>query len=218
MRTPRLDHIYTGDALQLLPTWPNGWADVLVTDPPYGNAARYGRAGRRILGDEHPLVGLHGVAATYPLLKRNATAYVFCAAHHVGFIEHFFLRYSKFQRRELLVWDKRTPGFGRPFRRVHECILVLEKGKPRYRDVYLPTVLSIPRADTTDHPHAKPPALLARLIRASSDPGGVVLDPFAGAGSTAVAAASAGRRFVGIELDPDYAELARGRGASEKAA
>ena len=217
MKHPELDRTYTADALQLLPTWPSAWADVLVTDPPYGNAARYGRAGRRIIGDEHPLVGLQAVAASYRLLKRNATAYVFCAAHHVGFLEHFFLRYSEFQRRELLVWDKRKPGFGRPFRRVHECILVLEKGRPRYRDTNIPTVLSVSRADTTDHPHAKPPELLERLIRASSDSGDVVLDPFAGSGSTAVAARNADRRFVGIEIDPAYAELARRR-TQERAA
>ena len=217
MKRPDLDRIYTADALQLLPSWPNGCVDVLVTDPPYGNAASYGRAGRRIIGDEHPLVGLQAVAASYRLLKRNATAYVFCAAHHVGFLEHFFLRYSDFRRRELLIWNKRQPGFGYPFRRMHECILVLEKGRPRYRETSIPTVLSVARAETKDHPHAKPVELLERLIQASSDPGDVVLDPFAGSGATAVAAQRADRRFIGIEVDPTYAELARTR-TQERAA
>ena len=53
--------------------------------------------------------------------------------------------------------------------------------------------------ENTAHPTQKPEKLLAKLILASSDPGGIVLDPFAGSGSTAVTAKKLGRRFVAIE-------------------
>lgn len=208
---PESDRIYTGDAAAMLATWPKESVELLLTDPPYGNATAYGRAKRRIVGDEHPLIGLQVVAASYRLLRRNATAYVFCAAHHVGFLEHFFLRYSQFRLRELLVWNKLNVGFGSQFRRAYECILVLEKGKPTYRETPIPTLLSVARASAKLHPHAKPTALLERLIRASSDVGDVVLDPFAGSGSTCLAARNLDRKFIGIEIDPDYAEIARQR-------
>jgi len=208
---PELDCIYTADASALLPTWRAGCVDLLVTDPPYGNGnVGYGVAKRRIAGDENPLVGLRAVAASYRLLKPNATAYIFCGPSHIAFLEHFFLRYSQFRIRELLVWNKGQIGFGSVFRRMHETIMVLEKGTPRYR-AQMPTVLTVRRADTTLHPHAKPVELLQRLIAASSDPEDVVLDPFAGSGSTAVAAMGLQRRFVGIEIDETHAANARTR-------
>ncbi len=61
------------------------------------------------------------------------------------------------------------------------------------------------------HPTQKPVALIARCLRASTDSGALVLDPFAGAGSTGVAALEQGRRFIGIEADVQYADIARKR-------
>jgi site-specific DNA-methyltransferase (adenine-specific) len=64
------------------------------------------------------------------------------------------------------------------------------------------------------HEAQKPIALLAYLIRLTTRPDQVVLDPFAGSGSTGVAALSEGRRFLGIEQDPRSAEIGRKRMAS----
>ncbi|MEI7705911.1 MAG: site-specific DNA-methyltransferase [Deltaproteobacteria bacterium] len=61
------------------------------------------------------------------------------------------------------------------------------------------------------HPTQKPLALLERVIAASSNPGDLVLDPFAGSGTTGVAAVMAGRRFLGVEMDPAYLDLAARR-------
>ena len=67
--------------------------------------------------------------------------------------------------------------------------------------------ISIPywsMAENTAHPTQKPEKLLAKLILASSNPGDLVLDPFAGSGSTAVTAKKLGRRFIGIEQNEQY--------------
>jgi site-specific DNA-methyltransferase (adenine-specific) len=61
------------------------------------------------------------------------------------------------------------------------------------------------------HPTQKPVALMARCLRATTEPGDLVLDPFAGSGSTGVAAIKMARRFVGCEVIEDYAGLARRR-------
>jgi site-specific DNA-methyltransferase (adenine-specific) len=58
------------------------------------------------------------------------------------------------------------------------------------------------------HPTQKPLALLERIIAASSDRGDLVLDPFVGSGTTGIAAAKLGRRFIGIDTDERYLELA----------
>ncbi|GMV37607.1 MAG: methyltransferase [Fimbriimonadales bacterium] len=67
------------------------------------------------------------------------------------------------------------------------------------------------------HPTQKPEALLSRIIAASSLPGGFVLDPFCGSGTTGVACVRLGRVFVGIELERDYIDVAKQRISDEVA-
>jgi site-specific DNA-methyltransferase (adenine-specific) len=61
------------------------------------------------------------------------------------------------------------------------------------------------------HPTQKPVSGLVPVVRTFSRPGDVVLDPFCGSGSTLVAAQSLGRRYIGIEIDAEYAEVAQAR-------
>jgi site-specific DNA-methyltransferase (adenine-specific) len=61
------------------------------------------------------------------------------------------------------------------------------------------------------HPTVKPIALMRWLVRLVTPPGGLVLDPFCGSGSTGAAAALEGRHFLGIELSREYAEIAAAR-------
>ena len=101
-----------------------------------------------------------------------------------------------------------------------------ENGKPKdwertpggnFRDTHpsnLWTDLTVPfwsMLENTDHPTQKPEKLLAKVILASSRPGGLVLDPFLGSGTTSVVAKKLGRRFVGIEMDETYCCLAEKR-------
>jgi len=62
-----------------------------------------------------------------------------------------------------------------------------------------------------NHPTVKPTALMQYLCRLITPTGGVVLDPYMGSGSTGKAAIREGFSFVGIELDPDYYEIAKAR-------
>lgn len=71
------------------------------------------------------------------------------------------------------------------------------------------------RANT--HPTVKPTELMRWLVRLVTPPGGLVLDPFTGSGSTGVAAVAEGFRFAGVELSPEYAEIARARVAHSEA-
>ena len=72
-------------------------------------------------------------------------------------------------------------------------------------------IWTIPGASTRDHPAPYPVELATRLVRMFSFVGDTVLDPFLGTGTTSVAAARAGRNSVGVEVDPEYLELARRR-------
>jgi len=68
-----------------------------------------------------------------------------------------------------------------------------------------------------DHPTEKPYELMADLVMCFTDPDDIVLDPFAGSGTTGVACLRLGRRFIGIEKNATYAQLARDRLDAEKA-
>ena len=66
------------------------------------------------------------------------------------------------------------------------------------------------------HPNEKPVELLEQLIEATTTPGALILDPFAGSGSTLVAAAKTGRQYIGIEIDEHYSQLAATRAAEHQ--
>lgn len=206
-----LNQIICGDALHVLKQLPDKSIDLVVTDPPYGDNIAYGVYNRTIAGNEHPLVALAVMAECYRLLKANTAAYMFCGARHLGFLRSFFQSYTKYAIRDVVIWDKMLRGQGHGFRHQHECILVLEKGKPRYRIPGLPNVLRFQRTRAVQHPHEKPVALIETLIQQSSNEWGTVLDPFLGSGTTAVAACGLNRHYLGVELDPGYYQIAKTR-------
>ncbi len=76
------------------------------------------------------------------------------------------------------------------------------------------TDISVPfwsMSENTVHPTQKPEKLIAKIVLASSNPGEIVLDPFAGSGTTPVVASKLGRHFIGIESDKDYCLIAQKR-------
>jgi DNA methylase len=112
---------------------------------------------------------------------------------------------------QCLVWDRECIGMGTPFRASHELIAFCRGPDFRWegrRD--MPNVLRCrwPYSEHEYHPAEKPVALYARLIETFTRPGQVVFDPFAGAGSSLVAAKRLGRRAVGVEADARYCEVA----------
>jgi site-specific DNA-methyltransferase (adenine-specific) len=94
-------------------------------------------------------------------------------------------------------WDETSDG---KFRDTHPSNI--------WTDITVP-FWSMP--ENTDHPTQKPEKLLAKILLASTNKGDMILDPFAGSGTTAVVAKKLGRRFVAIEADEDYCMLAAKR-------
>lgn len=102
-------------------------------------------------------------------------------------------------------------GYG--FRNQHELCLVLEKGNVEYKLNNFSNVVKMQHVqhDKNTHPHEKGIDLIKKIILHSSSENDIVLDPFLGSGTTAVACKQLGRNFIGIELSEKYCEIARKR-------
>jgi site-specific DNA-methyltransferase (adenine-specific) len=200
-------------------------ARLLITDPPWGvsyegktsarlRLANDGEAGSADLLDR-------SFAAVDSTLERGAAIYLFQPAGRNAstFLSSFERRWSL---RQILVWRKDSIVLGHAdYHFAHELIAYGNKASDGrwgrgtagwYGGDAETTVLDVPRPKASrEHPTAKPVALLATLIRNSSAPGDVVLDPFLGSGSTLVACEQLGRRCFGVEVDPGYVDVAVAR-------
>jgi site-specific DNA-methyltransferase (adenine-specific) len=124
--------------------------------------------------------------------------------------------------KQMVVWDKGPMGMGWHYRRSYETVLVAQRTGAacawydetnRVENMIRPGAYGvrkiIPSAD--QHPTEKPWQLAAAFMRWHTQPGEVVLDPFVGSGAFAEAAIREGRRFIGIEIDEGYFEIAKRR-------
>ncbi|MEO1188982.1 MAG: DNA methyltransferase, partial [Pseudomonadota bacterium] len=93
----------------------------------------------------------------------------------------------------------------------HESAFILAKGYPQKPANPISDIQPWRYTGNKDHPTQKSVGIIEPLIESFSKPGDLVLDPFLGSGTAAIAAALKGREYIGIELEPSYCELARQR-------
>ncbi len=114
---------------------------------------------------------------------------------------------------ETLIWASKSKEARPTFN--YQAMKALNDGVQMRSDWTLPICAGAERLKTGEgkkaHPTQKPEALLHRVLLATSSPGDVVLDPFFGTGTTGAVAKKLGRRFIGLEMDEGYAEIARKR-------
>jgi len=124
--------------------------------------------------------------------------------------------------KQMVVWDKGPMGMGWHYRRSYETVLVAQRGAGKCNwydetDRIENIVRHIPKLipSKADHPTPKPPALVEWFVQLHSKPGDLVLDPFNGGGSTAVACQRLGRRYIGIDVEERWLELTARRLSSQ---
>lgn len=190
--------LYCADCREVLPTLPK--VDAVVTDPPYGiaHSSNYGASwnGTQIAGDsdtslrDEVLMALSGVSAVvFGSWKQAKPAGV----HTV------------------LIWDKGdAAGMGDlsiPWKPNHEEIYIIGKGfSGRRGSAVLRHSVITWESQGRSHPHEKPVSLMASLVAKVC--GQCILDPFMGSGTTGVACMNLGRKFIGIEREPKYFDIA----------
>jgi site-specific DNA-methyltransferase (adenine-specific) len=202
-----------GDCMDAVKNIPSASVDMVMIDPPYSTptVASFGRQVTKRLSDL--AIQEYYFGALKPelerVLKHDAPLMIFCDDIYYAVLVGLFYDWKQIN---LLVWDKKRIGMGKPFRRRHECLFYANRGTPPLTGEmsHIPTILECPL--TKEHHGAeKPLELCEQMIRELTPPGGCVVDLFMGSGTTGVAAVKSGRRFTGCELDPRYFQTARQR-------
>ncbi len=231
-----IDTLIYGDAVEVMSGLPSDSVDLLVADPPYNLGKNYGVTIDSKDWEEYERFTRLWLAQAVRVLKPTGSIYVFMG---VRFISKLFLLMEDSFALTLNGWITwhYTQGMGRKigFSPRHEDILYFTKSSAftfNIDDVRIPQKYHRERnnmdganpgdvwefshvhycsAEREDHPTQKPEALLERIIKASSREGDTVLDPFVGSGTTCRVAQVLNRRYIGIDINPDYIALSEAR-------
>ena len=207
-----LNLVINADCVEVMQEMPEASVDSVITDPPY--LVNYQSSDGRGYQNDNPKDDSWLVPAftqIYRVLKPDS----FCVSFY-GFTKaEAFLaawREARFDIIGQFIWVKKYASAEKFVRYYHEQAYLLAKGRPKKPRVRLPSVLeSWVYTGNELHPTQKPVMAILPLVMAFSEQGDIVLDPFAGSGSTAVAACQLARKYIAIELDPTYARLAEER-------
>lgn len=229
-----IDKIYNEDCLIGMAKIADGTIDCIATDPPYkltsrgatGTMSGYwttDKAKKGIVFEHNDIEVEQYLPEFYRILKADAHCYVMCNNLNMP---HFFevIGKSDFHFVKLLVWDKQTKICGTYYMGQVEYIFLLRKGKDKpINNCGTSDLLSFANARDKNkdgsniHDSQKPIALMQTLIENSTDVGGIVLDPFMGSGTTALASIRSNRHYIGFEVSQDYYKLALQRIKNEQA-
>lgn len=210
-----------GEALDLYQAVPDGVLDAVVTDPPYCNT-----------GDSASVMKTSGKGFSLPketqffeawirehltlwsrLLKPDGVVWLTVDWRGAMALDAAAARLG-FREPKVGVWDRGGLGLGYALRSTYECFAVVPMSawEPLRRDV--PDVWRHPWSPAhRKHGHSaeKPVPLIRQALSVFTRPGALVLDPFAGSGTTGKACAEEGRRFIGFEREDVFVERALSR-------
>ena len=210
------NRILLGDCIQVMGQMPMESVDCILTDPPY--VCRFqSRDGRTVVNDDRDDWLIPAFTQMYRVLKPDRFVVSFYGWHKV---DAFFAAWKSAGFRPVghLVFAKRYASKERYVAYTHESAYLLAKGNPAKPHMMLRDVLGWEYTGNERHPTEKPLTAMMLLVEAFSKPGDLVLDPFVGSGTTAVAAKKLGRRYIGIDIEPVYAQQAQERVRHERRA
>lgn len=235
------DKILCGDVLEEIKKIPDGCVDLVVTSPPYnlknssGNGMKDGRGGKwsnaalikgysnhddNMPHEEYVAWQRECLSEMMRVIKDDGVIFY----NHKWRVQKGLIQDRQdivegFPVRQIIIWQRKggfnfNPGYFVPTYEVIYMIakpgFKLAKGANSHGDVW-----QISQAKGIDHPAPFPLELVEKVI--SSTNAEIVLDPFMGSGTTAIASKNLGRNYIGIEVSPTYCEYAKDRIAEETA-
>jgi site-specific DNA-methyltransferase (adenine-specific) len=231
-----INKIYNMDCLEGMKLIPDNSIDLVVTDPPYkivqggcSNKAVTINACGGILnkhdGDNTELVKKGKIfnhneiqfnewlPEIYRVLKDNSHCYIMINGRNLAELQMEAEKVG-FRFHNIIAWDKGNATPNKWYMQRLEFILFMFKGEAKkINNMGTTTLLQVPniKRGTKLHPTEKPVDLMKILIENSSKKNDIVLEPFAGCGSTLLACKETGRNFIGFELDKHYHSIAEKR-------
>ena len=208
--------LYNGDCLEVMDKLIEEGVkvDCILTDIPYGEVNRAKESGLRKLKKGKADELTFDIETLLIKLEKICTGsfYIFCGIEQVSEIRKFFREKDILTR--LCIWEKTNPS---PINcQYHwmssiECCIYAKKKKATFNEHYKSCVWRNPVGRSKIHPTEKPLKLFKYLIETSTNEGDLVLDCCMGSGTTGVACANTNRKFIGIELDNNYFDIASKR-------
>jgi site-specific DNA-methyltransferase (adenine-specific) len=238
--SPPENTILAADALQILPAWPEGSVDLVFADPPFNIGYKYDKYRDDLPPTAYIAWTQAWVDACLRVLKPTGALWIAIGDEYAAEVRVLMRQKATLRNWVIWHYTFGQCCKGK-FNRGHSHLLYFVKDKSRFTfnadAIRIPSDRQLKYDDKRANPSGKlpddvwkysrvcgtfkervgwhpcqmPVALLERIIKACSNRGDLVLDPFAGSGTTLVAAARLGRRWVGIELSEHYAERAAQR-------
>ena len=216
--------LFNSDCLNILKEIPGNSIDLIVTDPPYGisykgcNFRKAKNNRRNLIKNDSSEIAIvlfeNFLKESKRILKKGG---VCCCCAGSGGANNIFSKWIPLMQKYLhfkqaVVWDKGSIGLGYHYRHNYEMILVANKKGKRCKwngGFKTSNIVKINKIIRTrnDHPTPKSVDLMSHFIELHSNRNDIVLDPFAGHGSTLLAAKSLKRKFIGVELEKKYCNV-----------
>ena len=220
--------ILNDNCLEVMKKINNESVDLIATDPPYPTTKRggTGNSGGMCKKKEfssgkvfkhNDIKPQEYIPEFHRILKDGSHCYIM--TNHVNLYEILTVaKETGFHFIKSLIWNKGNKIMGQAYMSQFEYILFFRKGKfKKINKCGTADIIDVPNKKTKDengnnlHDTEKPVELMKILVENSSQEGEIVLDPFLGVGTTALACKELNRKFIGIELDENYFEIAQNR-------
>lgn len=216
--------------VSMLDTMSADSCDLVLTDPPYTISKKTGfeKIGKNSVErfavsmdfgawDKEQIDLTKLAEASYRALRKGGTAIIFYDVWKISYLSQA-LEQAGFKMIRLIIWQKKNPvplNSKRSYLTNSREIAVVgvKGGKPTFHSEYDNGVYQypIPNNGKRYHPTQKPLELFVELIKKHSDEGQLIVDPFVGSGTTALACLKTGRKFLGCDINKDYINIARQR-------
>ncbi len=217
-----IDRVYNMDCLEGMRQIESGAVSLIIADPPYElqqhnekSGSAFGKKSRDYhQGIDHLQSGVSNEVLEECLrVCKHPNMYIFCSKDQLPQLLGFALNHKL--KYDLLTWHKTNPvpTCNNKYLSDTEYIVFMRNGANLYGTYETKRKYFITPTNTEDkrawgHPTPKPVSIIKTLIENSSQTGDIILDPYMGSGTTAIAAIQSNRHFVGFELSKDYYDMA----------
>jgi site-specific DNA-methyltransferase (adenine-specific) len=213
-----LNKIYNEDCLEGMKRIPDKSVDAIVTDPPFVMAGGISNGRSSEFSEQFFLHWWKDVCVQLDrVLKDEGAGFIWCDWRSAMTMARGFEMGQRYNCKitQMLYHYREMPGQGAPFRNSVDMIAYLRGCKANRKRIPNTTHNMISKywyyGKHKHHPAEKDTEIACQLVKWCSDENSVVLDPFMGSGTTAIACINTNRNFIGFELDKHYCEIANER-------